>query len=429
MNILIFGYGLHGGGFESSLYFLSRGDSVRITDIRNRDSLGESIDFLEQKGAEIHCGGFRTDDFTWADIVIKSPSIRHDNEFLAFAKRTENELSYAVSRPEAKEVKIICVTGARNKTTTASALCHALNKMGKKARMCGNMGLSSFSETRRWDNGDVPDYMVVEMSTWQARDTYLLLKGNVPHVEVSVITSVFGEALPKREDVTLKTGEFNVHAKHIVCPAEVKDGISRMASRIAGSVSAIESASRGISKALPERMKAAYAVLRRLGFDSRQINAALKSFRGIPNRTELVLRTENSIYINDSSAIIPASVRFTMENFENLPVHLICGGSDSGLDALPLLKVLRSSASVHLLEGTFTSEKLIPLLKKHRIAYRGPFMKMEEAVSSASSELDLKSSMMQVVLLCPGASGYEYFGNEFNRGDCFKAAVDSLGIA
>ncbi len=64
MNILIFGYGLHGGGFESSLYFLSRGDSVRITDIRNRDSLGESIDFLEQKGAEIHCGGFRTDDFT-----------------------------------------------------------------------------------------------------------------------------------------------------------------------------------------------------------------------------------------------------------------------------------------------------------------------------------------------------------------------------
>ena len=51
MNILIFGYGLHGGGFESSLYFLSRGDSVRITDIRNRDSLGESIDFLEQKGA------------------------------------------------------------------------------------------------------------------------------------------------------------------------------------------------------------------------------------------------------------------------------------------------------------------------------------------------------------------------------------------
>ena len=37
MNVLIFGYGLHGGVFESAMYFLSRGDHVTITDIRNRD--------------------------------------------------------------------------------------------------------------------------------------------------------------------------------------------------------------------------------------------------------------------------------------------------------------------------------------------------------------------------------------------------------
>ncbi|MBO4409365.1 MAG: UDP-N-acetylmuramoylalanine--D-glutamate ligase [Spirochaetales bacterium] len=426
MNILIFGYGLHGGGFDSAMYFLSRGDSVRITDIRNRDSLGESVDYLEARGAAIHAGGYRTDDFIWADIVVKSPAIRLDNEFLAFAKRSENDLTYAASRPESKEVKIICVTGARNKTTTASALCHALNVMGKKARMCGNMGLSAFSETQRWDKGDVTEYMIIEMSTWQARDTYTFLRGNIPHVEVSVITSVFGEDLPKRQDVALRTGEFNLHANHIICPLEVKEGVSKLAAKRAKNVSSIESASKGISKALPEKMRAAYAVLKKLGFDSRQINAALKSFRGIPNRTELVLRTENSIFINDSSAIIPASVTFTMDNFENLPVHLICGGSDSSLDPLPLLKALKGSASVHLLDGTFTTKKLIPLLKKHRIAFRGPFEKIEEAVSSASSELDQTSRMMQVVLLCPGASGYEYFGNEFNRGDAFKAAVMSL---
>ena len=426
MNILIFGYGLHGGGFDSAMYFLNRGDSVRITDIRNRDSLGESVDYLEARGAVIHVGGYRTDDFIWADIVVKSPAIRLDNEFLAFAKRTENDLTYASSRPESKEVKIICVTGARNKTTTASALCHALNAMGRKARMCGNMGLSAFSETQRWDRGDVAEYMIIEMSTWQARDTYAFLRGNIPHVEVSVITSVFGEELPKRQDVALKTGEFNVHANHIICPLEVREGVSRLAAGKARNVSSIESASRGMSRALPDKMKAAFAVLKKLGFDSRQINAALKGFRGIPNRTELVLRTENSIYINDSSAIIPASVSFTLENFENLPVHLICGGSDSSLDPLPLLKALKSSASVHLLDGTFTTKKLIPILKKHRIAFRGPFEKIEEAVSSASSGLELKSRIMQVVLLCPGASGYEYFGNEFNRGDAFKAAVMSL---
>ena len=139
MNVLIFGYGLRGGGFDRAMYFLSRGDNVRITDIRSRDSIGEGLDYLEKKGAVIHCSGHLTDDFSWSDLVIKSPSIRLDNEFLAFAKHTENDLTYAYSRPEVKKIKIICVTGARYKTTTASAICHALNEMGHKAHMCGNM--------------------------------------------------------------------------------------------------------------------------------------------------------------------------------------------------------------------------------------------------------------------------------------------------
>ncbi|MBQ9810372.1 MAG: UDP-N-acetylmuramoylalanine--D-glutamate ligase, partial [Spirochaetales bacterium] len=66
MNVLIFGYGLHGGVFESAMYFLSRGDHVTITDIRNRDSLGESLNYLEKQGAVIHCGGHMTDDFSSA---------------------------------------------------------------------------------------------------------------------------------------------------------------------------------------------------------------------------------------------------------------------------------------------------------------------------------------------------------------------------
>ena len=127
MNVLVFGYGLRGGGFDCAMYFLSRGDSVRITDIRSRDSIGEGLDYLEKKGAVIHCSGHLTDDFTWADLVIKSPSIRLDNEFLTFAKRVENDLTYAYTRPEVQQMKIICVTGDRYKTTTASALCHALN--------------------------------------------------------------------------------------------------------------------------------------------------------------------------------------------------------------------------------------------------------------------------------------------------------------
>ena len=423
MNVLIFGYGLHGGGFESAMYFLSKGDHVTITDIRNRNSLGESLDFLEKQGAEIHCGGHMTDDFSNADLVIKNPTIKLDNEFLSYSKRVENDLSFISFRPESKKVKIICVTGARHKATTTSVLCHALNVLGKKAHLCGNMGLSAFSELKNWDNGDVPEYLIIEMSSWVARDTYHYMKGKVPHVEVSVITSVYDDNREFEIKPAERTGEFNLHANHIICPSDVKDAIGKLAQKKAKNVSSIESASKGMSKALSVKMKAAFAVMRKLGFSASQINDAFKSFRGIPGRAEMVLRTENTIFVNDSSSVIPAAPNFTMENFENLPVHLICGGSDGSLEAADMLKALKSASSIHLLDGSFTQKKLIPLLKKHRIKFNGPYNKMEEAVTSASSMLDPKSNILQVVLLSPGANAYEDYCNEFNRGESFRLSV------
>ncbi len=425
MKVLIFGYGLHGGGFDSAMYFLSHGDEVRITDIRNREKLGESIDYLESKGAVIHCGGHMTDDFTWADVVIKNPTIRRENEFLAFSKRTDNDLTYASTDPICQKVKMICVTGAHDKTTTASALCHALNHLGKTTHMCGNMGISAFSEMRKWENGDIPEYVIIELSTWQARDTYIFLKGQVPQVEVSVITSIFEkqEADSEANDTIRRTGEFNVHSNHIICPASIKDAVKNRAGKKTRSVSSIEGASRGMSKSLPAKMAPSFAVLRRLGFNSSQANEALKSFKGIPNRSELVLRTATTMYINDSSSIIPAAVNFSMENLESLPVNLICGGSDSTLDASSMLKSLKTAASVHLLEGSFTRKRLIPLLKENGIDFNGPFEKMEDAFDSASSMVDHTSKALQVILLSPGASAFEYFGNEYLRGEIFSSIV------
>ena len=426
MKVLIFGYVLHGGGFETSMYFLNRGDSVTVTDTRSRDSLGESLDFLEGRGAVIHCGGLLEEDFRNADLVIKHPNIRLDHEMLALAKRTENDLSYALCRPEPKLIKLICVTGFRDKTITTSAVCHALNALGRTAHMCGNMGLTAFSELRQWEKGHVPEYLVVEMSSWLARDTYHLIGRHVPHAEISVITSPF-EDKDKSDSVPAeRTGEFNLHADHIICPSKVKDAIGKLSQKKAKNVASIESASMGMSKALPDRMRASYAVLRKLGFSSSQANMALKSFRGIPGRNEMVLRTDNSMYVNDSSSLIPAATNFTMENFENLPVHLICGGSDSSLDADIMLSSLKGAASVHLLAGSFTEKGLIPLLRKHRIRFSGPYEKMEEAVYSASSCLDPEAQILQVVLLSPGSGAYEQYMGSFNRGEAFRNAVLNL---
>ena len=239
MKILVFGYGLHGGGFECAMHYLSHGDEVVITDIRSRESLGQSIDFLEKKGAVIHCGGHLTSDFEWADIVIKSPTIKLDNEFLNYAKRVENSLTILAARPEAKDIKVICVTGARDKSTSASAICHALNALGSNAH---NMGTSGFTEIKRLDSGDVPEYLIIEMSTWLARDSYHFLKGQIPRINTSLITSIFDP--DDAPDPITRTGEFNMYADNIILPAEVKAAIEKAAHKKAKNISSIESASR-----------------------------------------------------------------------------------------------------------------------------------------------------------------------------------------
>ena len=81
-----------------------------------------------------------------------------------------------------------------------------------------------------------------------------------------------------------------------------------------------------------------------------------------------------------------------------------------------MLPSLRSAASITLLDGSFSRKNLVPLLRENKIAFKGPFEKMEEAVQNASSKLNSKSNIIQVVLLSPGASAYEHFGNEYELG-------------
>lgn len=417
MNILIFGYGLQGSGFESALYFLNHGHDVRLTDIRNEVSLGESIEFLKEKGVQVYAGGYRTEDFQWADIVVKAPSIRPENEFLKYASHVESDYSYLFTNDSIKQIKVILIAGSKGKTVTTSALCHSLNALGKKTRMCGNMGNSPFAELELWEQGDIPEYLVCELSAWQLRDARTYLRGFSPEIEASVITGFLDD-----EHNTVP----GANAKLILCPKDLKKQVSSVTGRKERSLHSIESASSHISKALPDTLETAFAVLYRLGFKTSQINLALKSFRGIPNRSELVLRTDNMLFINDSCSSIPQAVEFTMANYQELPVHLICGGTGKTLNAISMLSSLRKAASIHLLDGSFTKKSLIPLLEAEGLKYEGPFVEIKDAVLSAKARLCVDSKSLQVVLLSPGASGFEYFHHETDRGNEFRTCVEGL---
>lgn len=415
MNVLIYGYGLYEGGYASAMYFFNKGCKVRITDLRDEKNLGESIKRLKKLGIEIIAGAHRVEDFKWADLVVKTPAISTDNPFLEYAKSVTSEFSYLFENENVAKTKLICVTGTRSKTVTTEAVCHALNKMGKKARICGSIEASTFNELEHWERGDVPDYLICKMSSWQIRDTHHYSEGFIPAVELAAITS---PALNEKYEM------FKPQTRYILCSQENKYTVKNQLNLSLRNISIIENNLIGIEEGVPANLKIAYAILRRLGFKPAKINEALKSFKGVPHRMEIVSSSNDLLVVNDSASTIPEAVSFNIQNFKTSPVHLICGGSNKNLAADTLCNICKDVSSVYLLDGSFTQKRLIPLLEKEHINYYGPYKKIEEAVEEFRKNYDNTKKMLQVLLLSPGAPASEYFVNEFERGNLFKACFN-----
>jgi UDP-N-acetylmuramoylalanine--D-glutamate ligase len=189
---------------------------------------------------------------------------------------------------------------------------------------------------------------------------------------------------------------------------------------------------RASAKVLEEQphLRSAYTILLALGFKYKSILKALQSFQGVPHRIEQLGMLGNILFVNDSAATIPEAVHFSYAKFRTMAVHLICGGTDKNLEADGMLEELQSASSVSLLDGSFTQNKLIPLLEQHNIPYYGPFKSMGDALQQSYEMARKKEqelpNLVQAILLSPGSASFELFANEFDRGNQFKNLVGLL---
>ncbi|MDY0289399.1 MAG: Mur ligase family protein [Sphaerochaeta sp.] len=438
MKVLIFGLGMNGGGYSAAMYFLDHGDEVRITDLKGRCDLGTEMEALSQRGATCIAGAHRQEDFLWADIVVKNPAIPPNHPLLASARMVVNDFAWLFSSPWCSETKIIAITGTKGKTTTSAAVAHVLGKLGYEAMQCGNMGISAFSVLREWEKRHdeqrrLPDFLVCEFSSWLIRDTITAMHGQLPPIEVSALTNFYPDHLNSYESIENyledKLNLFTPSTKRAVVPDVM---IKRVRSLTGLDSRRVRGIDRTCAKELEQmpHLKSAYAVLLSLGFKWKTVLKALESFAGVPHRIEQVGLQGTILFINDSAATIPEAVHFTSAKFKNMAIHLICGGTDKNLSPLAMLDELEGASSISLLDGSFTRDKLIPLLDEHKIPYSGPFSSMDDATLASYTRAREKEQELpelpQVVLLSPGCASFEMFNNEFDRGDQFKNLVGLL---
>jgi UDP-N-acetylmuramoylalanine--D-glutamate ligase len=165
-----------------------------------------------------------------------------------------------------------------------------------------------------------------------------------------------------------------------------------------------------------ENALAAAAVGRIAGLSDESINAAIRAFKGVEHRLELVGEWAGVRWFNDSKATNPDAGRVALNAFPGAPVVLIAGGHGSGFELSEWVADVLAYTEAVVLIGA-SADVLQEALRPHPKVVRAS--SLEEAVGAAAG----LSRPGGVVLLSPAYKSFDMFKDYEDRGNQFKALV------
>jgi UDP-N-acetylmuramoylalanine--D-glutamate ligase len=431
-RILVMGLGLHGGGLATAEYCRRHGAHVTVTDVKPAERLQKTLRDIHPEIALV-LGEHRESDFRRADIVVKNPAVPRSSPFLKPAGRIETDISLFLHELRGP---LYAITGTKGKSTTVSALHQMIAAERPLARLGGNITISPLTFVDELDP-DAP--VVLELSSFQLGDLMLTpLRGTgvIPQLAVAGITCIY----PDHQDYYGSMDAY-VADKRLIYQLQPPDGITVIGSEDPYSA-AFSPATRVVR--VPERpeldalvgskpalagehhrrnLRVAAACAQAAGISPASILRVAGVFPGIPHRMEPIGTIDGRQCINDSAATIPEATLAAVTSFAE-PVHLIAGGSDKHLSMEVFAQIARQAASLHLLAGTAT-DGILAVLSAEQVPYQGPYDGLPQALSSALS----RSTPGDVIVLSPGCASFGMFANEFDRGDQFRALVQSTADA
>jgi UDP-N-acetylmuramoylalanine--D-glutamate ligase len=142
------------------------------------------------------------------------------------------------------------------------------------------------------------------------------------------------------------------------------------------------------------------------------IRAAVRDFRGLSHRVQLVAECEGVAWYDDSKATAPHATVAAVAGFDS--VVLIAGGRNKGLDLTALAEV---SSRVRAVVGIGeAADEVVAALsgRPAQIAHS-----MQDAVAAAAGI----ARTGDTVLLSPACASFDWYGSYAERGDDFAARV------
>ncbi|MBI2593443.1 UDP-N-acetylmuramoyl-L-alanine--D-glutamate ligase [Candidatus Daviesbacteria bacterium] len=450
-KILILGLGLNEGGVGSAKFFAKKGADILVTDLKNADSLKPSLEKLKEFiNVKYHLGGHKKEDIDWADLVIRNPALKPDNQFLKYAKEKGKKITtdLGIFLEFINRNQIIGVTGTKGKSTTASLIFEVIKKLHlgglpagrqgvtRKAILTGNIGKSVLDSIE--DIGK-DTLVILEISSFQLES----FNDKKVSPKYAVITNIYQDHL----NYYTSMEEYVASKKLIAINQDENDFLfvnkddkqinnTEFLSGIKSQIVYFSSDDlpAGFKPLLPGKYNlsnfaAALAVTKKLGVGEDVTIKVFGKFKGVPFRMELVKEWNGVKIYNNTTATAPEPAIESLKTFPNS--ILICGGMNKGLDYGKFAQAIGKYAKeVYFLEGDATealSNQLSAISQKKVRGNYNNLTALLEAVKKRVQSGDVILSP-QVILFSPGATSFNLFQNEFDRGRKFNEAVERVFV-
>ncbi len=435
--------GVSKSGSAATEFLLKKGAVCYIYEDVKIPKVNEAIERLLSLGA-IRCERENADRIlSEIDVVVISPGVPINFDLAVKAKNLkkriigELELGFLSFYPV-----IVGVTGTNGKTTTCSLIDAILKGAGVKDKLVGNIGVPITSVL---DEVDKETVFITEVSSFQLEsvstftphiacvtnvspdhlerhysfENYVFLKkrilSNLKESEYAVLN--FDDEIVKGFAEGLRAKTIFVSIKEKVDGSYEEDGklyyngeyvIDRDEIPLKGD--------HNVYNALY-----AIAVCKLLKVPTNLINFALKEFKGVKHRIELIKEVSGVKYFNDSKSTNTASAITAIDSMDR-PTVLILGGSEKGENYEKLFEKIKSSNVKHtVITG---SSRFNMLSAAGKIGYVN--FTVTPDFSSAVQIASLLASEGESVLLSPACASFDAFSGYEERGEKFCEIVESL---
>jgi UDP-N-acetylmuramoylalanine--D-glutamate ligase len=401
-------------GVALAQHLVAHGEQVRVADRKPETELRESLAQMPA-GVELRLGGHDESVLEGVDVVYASPGVPWDSELLNQARALGIQVSSEIDLfLRLNKGTVVGITGTNGKTTTTALTGEVLAAGDRPVIVGGNIGDTVLD---RVDEITPEHWVVLELSSFQLESV------EKPRLHVGVILNITPDHLD-RHGTLERYVDLKAHAIELADFALLNSRdplVKKLASRATGEVVWFDRHQPQPPMSLPgrhnmENALAAAAVGRIAGLSDEAINDAIRSFKGVPHRLELVGEWLGVRWYNDSKATNPDAGRVALSAFPGAPVILIAGGYGGGFELGDWAADVLAHTEAVILIGA-SADELALELKDHPQLLRAKTL--EEAVSIAAG----LARRGGVVLLSPAYKSFDMFKDFEDRGNQFKELV------